>query len=90
VVSIVGRVLSSSDFSTVIQASDHQQVRVNSTAGGMALPLNSIVEFVGKVNPDNTVNEITRIGFAEKFDLDSYETLLKKIHTAELRTIFHE
>ena len=86
--SIIGRVLSSTDYSAVIQTSDSQQVRINLIANGFALPPNTIIEFVGKINPDNTITEISRIALSGTFDLDAYEGLIKKMQKPELRSIF--
>jgi hypothetical protein len=83
---IVGRVLSSNDRGTTLEASDRQQVQIHTR--GMTLPQQSIVEIIGQVNPDLSISESNRTAFSENFNLDTYEELMKLTQKNELQPLF--
>lgn len=92
IVSIVGRIIANDSQQTAtILASDNQQVRIIYSKDNKRknpFQLNSIVEIIGKVNSDNTLGEIDIIEFSPSFNVDVYDTLLKKMQRVELKTIF--
>jgi len=87
-VCLVGRVLSVTDQTMTVEASDHQQVRVNTRNGGYSVPQQSIVEIIGHVNSDNSIAEVTRSSFSDNFNLDTYDEFVKLSQDPSLQTLF--
>jgi len=87
-VSLVGRVLNSNDMSTILEASDQQQVQIYHRNGNMSLPQQSIVEIIGQVNPDASIKEISRTAFSDNFNLSTYDEVIKLSQRPELELVF--
>lgn len=71
---------------TLIEASDHQQVRVMGGTG--ALPQQCIVEFIGFPNRDGSLNESSRMQYSDNFNLENYEELIKLTQRPDLKPLF--
>ena len=85
--SIVGRVLTSNEQFTLLEASDHQQVRILSR-GGLSLPSQSFVEIIGVVNKDQSLTEMNRISYSDNFNLELHEEVIRMSQRQDLKQIF--
>ncbi|RHZ82193.1 hypothetical protein Glove_112g44 [Diversispora epigaea] len=76
VVRLIGRVKESSKNSAVLEASDKGQIRILLSPETI-LQANKIVEIIGRVRDDHSLQELNTTNFGEEFDLDLYENAVQ-------------
>eukprot|EP00343_Euplotes_focardii_P009086 CAMPEP_0205823998 /NCGR_PEP_ID=MMETSP0206-20130828/18974_1 /ASSEMBLY_ACC=CAM_ASM_000279 /TAXON_ID=36767 /ORGANISM="Euplotes focardii, Strain TN1" /LENGTH=106 /DNA_ID=CAMNT_0053121711 /DNA_START=8 /DNA_END=328 /DNA_ORIENTATION=+ len=74
-VRLVGKVVSTSAQEAVLEACDQKTVRI-ANANVQIHQASPIVEVVGLVQPDCTIEEYSSTPFGENFDMDKYRQLL--------------
>jgi hypothetical protein len=84
-VTLVGRVLQSTNNQTVLEASDHQQVRV---MGNQPFASQACVEVNGWVQKDGSIAETGRTLLNDNFNFDTYEELLRLMQNPEVKSLF--
>eukprot|EP00008_Paramoeba_atlantica_P015276 CAMPEP_0201494426 /NCGR_PEP_ID=MMETSP0151_2-20130828/47323_1 /ASSEMBLY_ACC=CAM_ASM_000257 /TAXON_ID=200890 /ORGANISM="Paramoeba atlantica, Strain 621/1 / CCAP 1560/9" /LENGTH=107 /DNA_ID=CAMNT_0047882661 /DNA_START=42 /DNA_END=365 /DNA_ORIENTATION=+ len=79
-VRIMGQIMESSDGAIVnLQASDNRMVKVK-TEQPLELPSGTVVEIIGKVGPDQVVQELSTTVAKGDFHFQNYEQVLQLSH----------
>jgi replication factor A3 len=78
-VRLVGKRVATNTTSVTLEASDHQQVIVQ-TANPAQYQMHAYAEVTGKVNDDGSLTELNMCNFGDDFDLDSYDKVVELSH----------